>query len=496
MASRPYREADSPSASSTFLPQLRRGSRRGSLSSLSSNIQPDREAVSQALDLIHSSASQSGSLTTFNEYTSPPSSSSGPDSKSIAGELQGGITGFYHRIRASVGGAKDVIVVGGEDGGSSKASIDKTAFSPSASTTSVRAGGHHARPSESQARQSPPTQQSSISQNQEDLSPTSIPRAGLKPPPAQVLAPTRSSIGADPPGKQVGVQELGNSRSLSQQATNHGIPVDDEHEAVDPQNRTFATGREGGEKQSLQMAEPAALNPMPLPQPDNTTGQLSVASRALLGATKSLSPAAQAHSTMADDVFSPSTLPQESETKAKPNNGKRYQHLEIPLRKSLAPPVISRATSPRPDVTRASSSETNVDSLRSVPLHAPPRYPKAGHDSDEDSTLNLSPDPRPATVRDPRTMNVFTQVKNKVLNKEYWMKDENARDCFYCGDAFSTFRRKHHCSKFAFLIERRDLETDLMDLRDLRPNFRCQVYFCNPRWSLRSAMDSKGVQTM
>lgn len=39
--------------------------------------------------------------------------------------------------------------------------------------------------------------------------------------------------------------------------------------------------------------------------------------------------------------------------------------------------------------------------------------------------------------------------KNKkqtgILSKEYWMKDESAKDCFSCGKKFNTFRRKHHC---------------------------------------------------
>lgn len=36
--------------------------------------------------------------------------------------------------------------------------------------------------------------------------------------------------------------------------------------------------------------------------------------------------------------------------------------------------------------------------------------------------------------------------RNKgVLSKEYWMKDESARECFACAKNFNTFRRKHHC---------------------------------------------------
>ncbi|SCU98012.1 LAFA_0G14862g1_1 [Lachancea sp. 'fantastica'] len=32
-----------------------------------------------------------------------------------------------------------------------------------------------------------------------------------------------------------------------------------------------------------------------------------------------------------------------------------------------------------------------------------------------------------------------------VLSKEYWMKDESAKECFSCARPFTTFRRKHHC---------------------------------------------------
>ena len=37
------------------------------------------------------------------------------------------------------------------------------------------------------------------------------------------------------------------------------------------------------------------------------------------------------------------------------------------------------------------------------------------------------------------------KLRSKLLSREFWMRDENARDCFHCGEPFSTFRRKHHC---------------------------------------------------
>lgn len=36
-------------------------------------------------------------------------------------------------------------------------------------------------------------------------------------------------------------------------------------------------------------------------------------------------------------------------------------------------------------------------------------------------------------------------MRHKILSRDFWMKDENAKVCFGCGDSFSTFRRKHHC---------------------------------------------------
>jgi 1-phosphatidylinositol-3-phosphate 5-kinase len=40
---------------------------------------------------------------------------------------------------------------------------------------------------------------------------------------------------------------------------------------------------------------------------------------------------------------------------------------------------------------------------------------------------------------------VINKLRSKLLSKEFWMRDENAKDCFHCGEPFSTFRRKHHC---------------------------------------------------
>src|SRR6186713_3217806 len=93
----------SPSASSIFLP-LGRKPRRDSKSSVSPDL--DQGALNEALDTIHTAASQSNNLTVFNEYTDPPSSASNLENRTLASDIQGGLSGLYNKIKATVGVAK------------------------------------------------------------------------------------------------------------------------------------------------------------------------------------------------------------------------------------------------------------------------------------------------------------------------------------------------------------------------------------------------------
>ena len=54
---------------------------------------------------------------------------------------------------------------------------------------------------------------------------------------------------------------------------------------------------------------------------------------------------------------------------------------------------------------------------------------------------DMRPPPRPSEPLE----HIPSHLKRRVISKAFWMKDENAKDCFSCGQAFSTFRRKHHC---------------------------------------------------
>ncbi|CAO3586993.1 unnamed protein product [Absidia cylindrospora] len=40
---------------------------------------------------------------------------------------------------------------------------------------------------------------------------------------------------------------------------------------------------------------------------------------------------------------------------------------------------------------------------------------------------------------------IIARLRGEAPNKEYWMPDENCKECFECGAHFNLFRRKHHC---------------------------------------------------
>ncbi|KAG0645567.1 1-phosphatidylinositol 3-phosphate 5-kinase fab1 [Hyphodiscus hymeniophilus] len=166
-------DSPAPVAGQSFLP-LGFGSRRGSIASLSSTAPFDREQLSQALDKIHSTACQSETLTTFNEFASPPSSSSNTEQKGLAGDImQNGLSGLYSRFRGAVGVGKEKPNAYSNKGDSE-------------SIESVPAQGHNAPT---------PTSKSSAAPTRED-SVTTISPIPLSTTSSRIQSPTASSFAA------------------------------------------------------------------------------------------------------------------------------------------------------------------------------------------------------------------------------------------------------------------------------------------------------------
>ncbi|KAJ5673020.1 hypothetical protein N7507_002147 [Penicillium longicatenatum] len=100
-----------------------------------------------------------------------------------------------------------------------------------------------------------------------------------------------------------------------------------------------------------------------------------------------------------------------------------------PSEKSKPLPPSNRL--PGYGISRASTAETTTTVASLPPLNT-----KVGR-----ATGQAPRDRREAWHRD----GMLSQLGSKLLSKDFWMRDENAKDCFHCGEPFTTFRRKHHC---------------------------------------------------
>ncbi|QSS66767.1 phosphatidylinositol-4-phosphate 5-kinase fab1 [Histoplasma capsulatum] len=97
-------------------------------------------------------------------------------------------------------------------------------------------------------------------------------------------------------------------------------------------------------------------------------------------------------------------------------------------------PKISQSRLPGFGPSRMPSSESNGQhQFTLTPPHVSFRVDNSGLTTQE-------PKYHPA-----RSRQEVPPFRSRLLGKEFWMRDENAKDCFHCGEPFSTFRRKHHC---------------------------------------------------
>lgn len=541
MSTKPTLEVESPSASSLFLPQLRH-SRRGSLASLSSTSQVDREILSQALDQIHNAACQSETLTTFNEYTSPPSSSTGGEGKGIASELHGGLSGLYSRIRASVGNVRDIVTLTGDDGPLDEASLKSSGSalpSPAPSTRQYSDSIKHSNPTGTISNPNPragkerqisleytgidkavrdsgrysrpaklPLGTASAS-SKATLPSISVPRSPLAPftQVAQLTAITPTvaevnisamkerSLIEDTTMQNTHMHSVSSPRLVSySRQEDHPDEILETHSTaafgsdpveglkmsdLDGENMEPQASKSTIDRGSMSSKQPnkQPRDPKEIAEPRASLSGRSVIDEAVAVRVAAADGTSKTGISMIQRLPSTTSIPKDThrtstqtstrdthfpgiqtastggpalELTTELAQGGHHQHLELPSRKQLAGSKITQSPPPDLSLSRASSLEStasvSIDSaMQTATNHL---HPVEFEELPTGSTTNSKSASADQYESDPRTMNVFSQIKSKILNKEYWMRDENARDCFYCGDPFSTFRRKHHCSRF------------------------------------------------
>ena len=517
MATKSRTGTHSPSTSSALLPLNTRRSRRGSVGSVSSISQVDKEALSHALDQIHSAASQSATLTTFNQFTTPPQSSSGAEGKGIASDLQGGISGLYSRFRASVAGNKEfaastatLLEGGGDDASSSKSSKDGI----SNLTASTKRLYYDSKDPNATASNEIPrldrdhatlakSSKSSLN-NTHDVTSKDYSAAPLMVPGQTVkLSGQTKSLGNQsspltqaniasvvaPAVVEISVSTITSGKSHSRNTSQTPNDV--------PENPPKSTRNDNGVSRSNQSLEqPKNVDDhSPRPKLQSSTSSFSHGDKPQTSQTRQY----RGSESMEPLVLERTTAPSRRATRVSELRGEPSQTVSVidpdengsvssrqdtmaiydgpssipeSYNESSVPPAL--VSEPAKDSFPRHDSKPR-DTLALPKPHQPHALPgfnlsrTSSMDTGGGSSINTTvysksteagssvvpvPDVLPlkavATTQVHSKLSqevVLSQIRSRVLSKEFWMRDENAKDCFYCSDPFSTFRRKHHCSE-------------------------------------------------
>lgn len=511
-ASQKSAEPSSPSASSIFLPLGRRGSR----ASLSTQV--ERLNLNEALDQIHSAAYQSDSLTVFNEFTNPPSSSAAAaENTNTTSDPHGGLSGLYSRFRASVGGVKDMV---GSSARPSEGASFETSPANNAGTNTSSAGALDPQlsyPNSAQASVgsspavgtlSPVADNSAVSPSSRGTRPATKPTNGS----SKVSASSTPTMNSPVPGllKTTGpaVTEtnvnavrdglIGANNSPSTVATNtlsggdqpnperregslrsslsdssgdahsqrsyspvlngksYNNPYREAQELPEPvQGLRSGNDKRGQEK--IKKVAPGIVDRRELPELDTSfttsrkpsriagnsqdtqvlpDGNITTASSSSLTVDGSTAPTSATNSLTKVPIDDSSS-----------QDGRASTTLATSI--PLSDNEISSANSSKPSLNAPRDTLTTRVSQSRLPGYVMSRASSSDTATDRstivDQSANQAYRNRPLIKGvDSQYIN-YAQLRSKLLSKEFWMRDENAKDCFLCGEPFTTFRRKHHC---------------------------------------------------
>ncbi|KAI7786617.1 hypothetical protein LA080_002727 [Diaporthe eres] len=421
----PPRTPLSPATASSFS-DLK--TRRDSFNSISTTSQVDKEQMAQALDKIHTSASQSGVLTTFNDFAPPPASAP-IEGKGSPGDLvHQGISGLYSRFKEAVGvGGKAALqepeVAERNEGLSRKGK---------ASLASLNSAEGNA----SQFSEHPPSATPSHAP---------VPAEGASQPPQSSKASSIATVSTAKSAPSLPKIVKGAAPSVAATAV---APITvSAFKDNDVTRGVTSRVEEGGRRSINQMPElktTSASRGSSIYDPSDA--------RNLSHGDLITSPRGQrrdgsfSHDAASDDTSL-------SHVKSNSTAG----GLEIPCprqtRDSLKKPAvidrISRSRTSAEIHSRSSSIEGTAEpSPINMSAHGSVYHESFGHNErPEQSHGGGIKIPGTTTVEGPPggVSNRLEMMRKQVLSKEFWMADETTKECFQCGAPFSAFRRKHHC---------------------------------------------------
>lgn len=423
----PTRSVVTPSIAS--LEDLR--NRRDSFNSISTVSQFDKEQLAQALDKIHTSASQSDVLTTFNDFSTPPPSAIPAEHKGSPTDLvQHGISGLYSRIKEAVG-------VGGKaQGQEPEVDLDKI-------ENSSRKG---------KAPAFPLSRAAGASQISDDSQSMVSPTASVTLPESFALAPQASKASS------VATVSTAKSAPSLPKIVKGAAPVVPDT-AVAPITVNAFKDVDGTRGVTTRTEENGRWNMKQMPEI-----RTSSESRG----SSVYDPGEARHPSLVDRVLQPRGRRDDSlshdgssDTAMSPvrASSNTAGGLQIPRSRTSTdsglkkPAVIDRISRHRTSTEMHSRSSSMEGTAEPSPINM------SAHGSVYHESFNHNERPEKhlsGGVRIPGTRSVegsggggvsnrLELMRKQVLSKEFWMADETTKECFLCGSPFSAFRRKHHC---------------------------------------------------
>jgi 1-phosphatidylinositol-3-phosphate 5-kinase len=347
----------------------------------------EKDPLAQALDQIHSHASRTDTFTSF-DFVSPQQQSPS-DARGRAGELMSsGFSGLYNRLKATVGGNRDTPVspVDAPDDGLAPGSKPQLPISINSANVSA-SSSRLVSPAVGTFQDAHALK----TQNLNNLAP--LTRISTKDKPVVKALDLGPAEALSQPS-QVSIQSANSSKDgikMSRTTSNTGrsVTTDYSEDATPDEDRRYPQDME--------------RTPRPLARLGLERGQSAVQ-------LTSQSPARK--SNKEKEPLVAATL------------------LNVPS-DVHRPLMMHVGQSHLPGFT--ASRETSVDgeynSVVSGPSH------KSGPAKNGLQAVHLAQLPDDTNAK----------LRSKILAKELWMRDETAKECFYCGEPFSTFRRKHHC---------------------------------------------------
>ncbi|KAK5724092.1 Mitochondrial distribution and morphology protein 12 [Elasticomyces elasticus] len=423
-------EPPSPSASSTLLPFLGPSrSRRGSVVSFNSRKEVDKDVLAQALDQIHITASKSETLTSFHDFDG--------GGRSGAKEMvSSGVSGLYNRLKQSVSGTTPAK----EANAMSKSRGPRD----SEETASVQSSSSASRPPPALALTRLATDNASMSTTSAAASPVLTSFSGVG-----ALSDMNSQTANDRPMSadhsviadqhlDVSVKDCEISREDTTSGTNAVVRQDQPSQVDIDRARSALIDNDRSDAATQALARVLSHHEVQLNERPTQVRPLHIG-----WATDQDTTVENAKKAAKPTVNGTATI-----TKLESGSGNVHSPRESPR-----PPMVHVGASHLPgfEPSRASSTTDGGDAASSSSTRTAHSRPILEPSPNLNSAMQRR---RAGTKPQPSLMHLNTHhhithvphhLKRRVISKEFWMKDENAKDCFYCGQIFSTFRRKHHC---------------------------------------------------